>query len=138
MVVFLLSSVPGLQAYVWCVKEEGSSALEIGAHGTCDPAPSAQSAPHSHSEHGEDCCPSSAHSHEDTCELCIDVPLDGEFSKTSTPQLKKIAPALHVPAWRELQWLHELTPQTSCTQPPHPSPYTSTALLVQRTTVLII
>jgi hypothetical protein len=43
-----------------------------------------------------------------------------------------------MPVWRELQWLRELTPQISCTQPPHPSPYTSTALLVQRTTVLII
>jgi hypothetical protein len=42
-------------------------------------------------------------------ELCIDIPLDGEFSKTSTPQLKKSAPARHVPAWRELLLpLHDL------------------------------
>ncbi|MFW6387042.1 MAG: hypothetical protein ACOC0G_00030 [Thermodesulfobacteriota bacterium] len=138
MGVFLLSSVPGLQAYVWCVKEEGSRALEMGKHGACDPAPSGQTNQHSHAEHAEDCCPSSAHTHKDTCELCIDVPMDAEFFKTPAPQIKKIATALYMPPWHELQWLRDLTPQLSYTQLPHPPSYTSTALLVQRTTVLII
>jgi len=139
MGVFLLSTVPGLQAYVWCVKDGGSSALELDTHGACAPSTSGQRALHPHSEHAQDCCTtSSAHSHEDTCEPCIDVPLDAEFSKAPIPQLKKISAAPHVPAWREMQYLRDLTPLINCTQLPHPPPYICTALLVQRTTVLII
>ncbi|MGM0416312.1 MAG: hypothetical protein ACQEQK_05090 [Thermodesulfobacteriota bacterium] len=140
MGVFLLSTVPGLQAYVWCIKEEGSSALEIGAHSACTQSQShsSQSAHHSHSGHAPEDCSTSTHEHEDNCELCIDVPLDTEFSKAPTPQFKKISPALHPPQWRELQLLRTVTPQLTCTHLPHPPPHISTSLLVQRTTVLII
>jgi|GEM_PF-2457574 hypothetical protein len=138
MGVFLLSTVPGLQAYVWCVKQEGSSALELGAHGACAPSSPQECAPHSHSGHASESCGASTHAHDDTCELCIDVPLDAKFAKAPHPQLKKIAPALHVPTWQELQWLRDRTPQLACTQLPHPPPYVSTTLVVQRTTVLII
>jgi len=139
MGVFLLSTVPGLQAYVWCVKDGGSSALELDTHGACAPSTSGQRALHSRSGHAQDCCTSSfAHNHEDTCELCIDVPLDADFSKAPMPQRKKISATLHVPAWREMQYLRDLTFLINCTRLPHPPSYICTALLEQRTTVLII
>lgn len=138
MGVFLLGTIPGLQAYVWCVKEAGSTALELGAHGECAPSSPQHCAPHSHSDHNPECCNTSGHPHDDTCDLCIDVPLDTELSKTSAPQFKKISSASQIPQWQELQRLRDLSPQLASMQLPHPPPHVSTTLQVQRTTVLII
>lgn len=137
MGVFLLSTAPGLQAYVWCVKEGGSSALEAGAHGACVQSTSQENVLHSCSEHMPEYC-NSTHAHEEACELCIDIPLDIEFSKTPAPQFKKISAAPDKQQGRELQLLRNFNLELTCTQLPHPPPHISTTLLIQRTTVLII
>lgn len=110
----------------------GSSALEAGAHGSCAQSPPRENVFHSCSGHMPEYC-TTTHAHEEACELCIDIPLDVEFSKTPAPQFKKISAALDKQQGRELHNVELIR-----TQLPHPPPYISTTLMIQRTTVLII
>ncbi|MDD2556889.1 MAG: hypothetical protein PHH87_01235 [Desulfuromonas sp.] len=128
----MLSTNPGAQAYVWCVKQEGSSTLATAAHNPHN-LPASASKSTSSITH---CCTGSAC--ELNCASCIDIPFETEFSTSSTYQLKKMPAQDPTPQWHELQWLHASTATLARTQLPESPPRISSTIRVQRTTVLLI
>ena len=136
LLAFMLSTNPGVQAYVWCVKQEGSSALSASAHKSHSPSGIAAAVVH------EPACSTPQYSNSLTCGFscvsCIDIPVEAEFSTQSQYQLKKIPSQAQAPQWHELQWLYDSTTALTCTQLPQPPPCISSTIDVQRTIVLLI
>lgn len=132
LLAFVLGTTPGVEAYVWCVKPEGSSALATSAH----KPHSLPTAAHEPGSSITQYCNSSTCAL--TCVSCIDIPIEAEFSTPSQYQLKKIPAQEQAPQWHELQWLHDSTTVLTCTQLPQPPPRINRTIQAQRTIVLII
>ncbi len=133
LLAFVFSTNPGAQAYVWCINAEGSGALATAAH---SPHNLPASAAHNLTSGITQCCNGSACAL--SCASCIDIPIEADFSTTSTYQLKKMPAQNPAPQWHELQWLRASTATVTSTRPPESPPRISSTIRAQRTTVLLI
>jgi len=133
LLVFLLAGQAGAQGYVWCLGEDGHTALEYAAGNSCNPDVGDQ---HSPGFQGDQIGPHS--SQEDQCGPCLDVPASLEVASRSADAPKKLKVQIGSPPVVQsapLRTSPSVFASAPCYQPP---PRISQTILLHRTVVFLI
>ena len=133
LLTFLFTGQAGAQGYIWCLGEDGHSALEYAASDTCGPSP--QQLEQTQQCHGEEIRETSAQ--EEHCGPCYDLPTTFEAASRRTQDRKDFTAQIEFPATIQVASLPTFARTLTSNLYPQPPPRISQAILAHRTVVLL-
>ncbi|PLX82324.1 MAG: hypothetical protein C0617_14485 [Desulfuromonas sp.] len=136
LLILMLAGQSVAMSYVWCIGEDGHTALEYAAGDSCGPAPEKRS----HDHHSEQSSDLSSHmsSEDEHCGPCLDLQASVDAGPTRQRDTQELSDQLPLPAIIQTPSVPAFVRVLTTSLHPQPPPRIAPSIRSHRTIVLLI